>query len=739
MRRPAYWNIKARAALTLGFGLLLALTGLIVYALPGGFALEENIALDVLFKQRGQRAPPEQVMLVSIDKTAAEQLGMAEDGEVWPREYHARLIDRLSEAGASVIVFDMFFHRPRDGEETARLARSMRSAGNVVVFAKLEREVQSIPGGAYNLERVVPPLPVIHDAAAAAAPFALPKVPVKVNQFWTFQAAAGDVPTMPAVALALYAKQDQPRLFELLQERYPQHTARWQAVRADPDIKGRLAQLREFFRQHPALGQELLRALREQPGLVHEPGASPRLQALLALCLGPERRYLNFYGPPRSITTVPYHQVLDPEADLTRFKDKVVFVGFSEERQPEQKDSFYTVYSQSSGLDLSGVEIAATAFANLLAQESLRMPEMWDYLALIVFFGLALASLNMLPSARVFVAACVVMGAIYGLICLYAFARHGYWLPLFIPVLVQTPLALFLGLAWRHQQLKRERARIRQAFGYYLPESVVEELARDARRLAAPSERMYGVCMATDAAQYTRLAESLAPEELASYMNEYYACLFKPVREHGGIISDVVGDAMLAIWSARAPERRLRRQACMAALEALHAGADAGRLQTRLGLHAGEIMLGNIGALDHYEYRAVGDIVNTASRIEGLNKQLGTSLLVTGEVLADLDGFVSRELGMFRLAGKQQPLVIHELLGLEAHCGERERALCRHFSQGLHAYRRQECRAAMVEFQRALTVRPDDGPSRFFLQRCEQHARGDLPWPADGVIVVPKK
>ncbi len=248
--------------------------------------------------------------------------------------------------------------------------------------------------------------------------------------------------------------------------------------------------------------------------------------------------------------------------------------------------------------------------------------------------------------------------------------------------------------------------------------------------------------MASDAAQYTQLAELLTPEALSSYMHDYYEHLFKPVRAHGGIISDVVGDAMLAIWSAREPESQLRRQACEAALEALDAGQaphSSIDLRTRIGLHAGEIMLGNIGALDHYEYRAVGDIVNTASRIEGLNKQLGTSLLVSETVLSGLDGFVSRVLGAFLMVGKKKAIVIHELLGRQSDCDQQLHQLCEHFAEGLCAYQRHDWQSATDCFQQALELSPEDGPSRYYLERCTLHVQEMLPLPLDGVIVMQSK
>ena len=125
-------------------------------------------------------------------------------------------------------------------------------------------------------------------------------------------------------------------------------------------------------------------------------------------------------------------------------------------------------------------------------------------------------------------------------------------------------------------------------------------------------------------------------------MNRYYAVLFEPVKRHGGLVQDVVGDSMLAIWATTEPDASLRNRACLAALDIAAAvdrfNADSGRLAlpTRIGLHSGRLLLGSVGAMDHYEYRAVGDIVNTATRLEGLNKHLGTRMLVSADVLEGL-------------------------------------------------------------------------------------------------------
>jgi adenylate cyclase len=235
---------------------------------------------------------------------------------------------------------------------------------------------------------------------------------------------------------------------------------------------------------------------------------------------------------------------------------------------------------------------------------------------------------------------------------------------------VQAPLALFVATALHYRAAKQDRLRIRELFGYYLPEAVVERLVREGFHPGQDRESVFGVCLYSDAAQYATLSEGMAPEQLANYMNDYYDVIFEPVRRHGGIVSDVVGDAMMAIWAARSDDHQIRAAACQAALEILdavkrrNASGEGPLLPTRIGLHCGAMTMAHVGARDHFEYRAVGDIVNTASRLEALNKDLGTSVLVSADTVAGLDNIVSRPLGSRRLAGKQSPIEVHELTGL---------------------------------------------------------------------------
>jgi adenylate cyclase len=339
------------------------------------------------------------------------------------------------------------------------------------------------------------------------------------------------------------------------------------------------------------------------------------------------------------------------------------------------------------------------------------------------------------------------LALLYVLVARWQFVTAGTWYPLLLPLGVQLPLAFVGAVLWRYLDTDRERRNVRQAASYYLPETLVDAVAKDVAAFRESTSVLYGTCLFTDAEQYTAVSEQMTPEALGDFMNTYYAVLFEPVQRHGGRVSDVFGDSVLAIWAAAQLEPALQERACRAALDIAAAiqqfkqSAETWHFPTRIGLHTGPILMGNVGAYDRYEYRALGDIVNAASRIEGLNKTLGTRILASQEVVCQLDGFLTRELGAFQLVGKSQPLVVHELL-----CGIDEvrpyqHLLCAQFAAALDAYRKREWDRAIEQFS-ALIHHPStqgDGPSLFYVKLCEQYKAHPPRATWTGVVRVSQK
>jgi adenylate cyclase len=734
-----------KPAKTVLLGTLTGILGILASCIPFVLDLEEKAGLDWLFTLRGPRSPPSDVVVVAIDKLSADTLGLPSDPVKWPRQYHAQLIDRLVKAGAAVIVLDIFFGEPRAARDDAALASAIGKAGNVILFAYTKKEISPLGGrgsGEMITQRLVPPVTPIATQALALAPFPLPVFPVKVSQFWTFTPGTGDLPTVPLIALQRYAASVYPDLLELLDHSLSSgRRALLDSALQPPDgtkIISSMQALHAVFGNDPALAPRMTEALSGKLHSRFTPRQRRLLRALIGMYGDGESRYLNFYGPARSITTLPYVRVLRPgEAGQQRvdLRGKAVFVGYSERLQPERLDEFFTVFSQKSGVHLSGVEIAATAFANLLENMPVRPLPMPGWFLLVfawgALIGTVVRSLPVLPA----VAATAALAGLYLGIGTVAFGHAAVWLPLMVPLFVQAPFALFGATLWHYLEVRRERENIRTAFGLYLPSAVVDRLASDTAAGRAEGELMYGTCLYSDAGHYTRLSEHMKPEALAGMMNDYYQSLFQPVREHAGIISDIVGDAMLAIWASRTPDNAMRRRAIEAALEIDDNLNRSSRpdtpqvLATRLGLHSGEILLGSIGAIDHYEYRAVGDIVNSANRIQGLNKTLGTRVLLSQEVLEGIDGFLTREVGTFLLRGKSRPLIIHELVGAQDAAGARDAVeRYRLFAEGLMAFREAHWKAAIEIFTQVTAARDSDAVSRFYLDlslRHQQHPPAD--------------
>lgn len=641
-------------------GSAIGLLGILAALFPPLQEISENADLSWLFGVRGTRSPPTEVVIVSIDKESSRELNLPNEPHKWPRSLHAQLVDRLHAAGARVIGFDVMFKEVQRPDTDAAFAQAIARAGNVILVDALD--VQSLRADRLAIERIIRPLQQFADAAHATAIFPLPKFPKRVNQFWVFKTGAGDMPTLPLVMLQAY----------------------WG----------------------------------KQPNEVN----ARRLQEINS---GPHSQYLNYYGPARTITTVPYFRAL--RDDTAVFKDKAVFVGLSEPFQTEQMDTFHTVYSQADGMDLSGVEIGATAFGNLLEASALRPLPPVASLALLLLWGMSLTLLCLvLPAGVAWVGALAACAIYFGGGALL-FTSANVWIPLFIPLVIQAPLAVFGVTLWCYWAESQEKRKVRDALGHYLPSGVVDEMADDIARRRDTQHLVYGVCLATDAEHYTALSERMSPQVLGKYMNQYYAAVFAPVRRHHGFVSDVVGDSMLALWaSLDMPDVQKRKAACQAALEIIHAVDEFNRtaplpLPTRIGVHTGEMLLGNVGALDHYEYRAVGDIVNTSSRLQGLNKILGTRVLVSSATVEGVDGLLVCPLGDFMLAGKSSPVGVCELISETAKGDAQAQERCMRFSVALKRFRECDFVTAEQQFMALVENFPNDGAAKFFAARCREY------------------
>ena len=720
--------------------------GALLFLTPWVSQLEENFGLGWLFQLRGPQPPPEQVALVMMDTESMKVLGLERLHRKWPRQLHAQLIQKLSIAGAAVISFDVFFREPHNDAADEALSSAIQQAGNVLLFRYLHKDAIQLAtekgqGATVFSETLLDPAPIFAEAATALAPFALPGVPVKTSQFWKFKPEIGGLATLPTMAFQYYSL----GAYDAFNKVAPLNNARFPATSEEmlqsPGLEPYMKQMRSLFLEQG--GRNGYQHSRMKVN--DEVNTSQLLESLASMYSGNHSQFLNYYGPPRTIHSISYHRALSLSDDemQAQFKGKAIFVGVSEAFQWDQKDTFYTVYSDSkTGHNISGVEIAATAFGNLLQRTWIEPLGMSYELMLILLWGCLVGLLCRVLAAgkAVIVVFCLCAG--YAVVALETFTVASIWPPIIVPLVIQVLPALFFAIMLGYQEAHDERIKITHALGRYLPPQAVEDLAKSVRRIGGGAgETVYGVCLATDAEQYTQLSEQMEPAELRLFLNAYYEIVFQAIHDQGGIISDVVGDAVLALWVN--PERQMdeRIKACRAALNLMSAVERFNqqqlkyKLPTRIGLHYGEICIGDVGAGKHYEYRAIGDVVNTATRIESANKYFGTRLLISSEGLTDINNMRTRELGLFRLAGKSKEIHLFELLGDERECAEEATVrLLTEYEQALSIFKSRKWEDAAHSFSRIAQKYANDGPSLFYLDLCNKykHLPPDERW--QGVI-----
>lgn len=311
-----------------------------------------------------------------------------------------------------------------------------------------------------------------------------------------------------------------------------------------------------------------------------------------------------------------------------------------------------------------------------------------------------------------------------------------------LPGLLAPLAATAFGL-FSHGRAARQRERdLEKALALGLSRKGSEKLVALLRGHEG-GRSVHGVCLCSDIEAYTRLSETLSPAATTEALNRYFARFLPVVEAHGGHVMDIVGDSAMCLWLADDSSADACRQACAAALE-LHrlmneapAGDDTA-LPTRFGLHYGPVFLGEVGADARRELRVVGDIVNTSSRIQSINKALGTRILASSAVLAHHThapgaGY-ARPLGRFVLAGKRSPIDLHELSPAPQPADARQA-----FDTARQAYADGALDLARLHLRIALAASPGDGPAHFYVERCESRLAGQPLPDADGCIVLTQK
>lgn len=589
----------------------------------------------------------------------------------WPRAWHGRLLDRLSEAGVAVVAFDALFSEPSTLGEDRAFAEAIRRAGNVVLAADLiyrERD------GVSQWLRVEP------------------------HALFT---EAGAVPGFASVQLD---KDGVQRLLPQFRDAF------W------------LQTLRRFDQAHP--------------GVVSLLEASPDMRV----------RYL---GGPHTFKYIPYYQMLEPDKYLPPhwreyLKDNIVLIGRDLKATTEvgsaQADMFQTPFFAMNNELMPGVEIHANLIANMTSGNPVReAPRSWQFGLWFVAAALSLLSMQRWRPVKSGLIGLGLVGAI-GAGDFLLFGRGLLWLPAAHAALTVSLIYLAQGgVAYFIEQ--RQRRQIKQAFSMYVSPLVVEKIIAHPEQLKLGGERQELTLLFTDLAGFTTISEALGADQVTQILNRHLSEMVEIVFRYHGTVDKFIGDAVMAFWGAPIPDPEQSLHAVQAAVAMqqkiasmrqdllAHGGPD---LHMRIGLHRGECIVGNMGGVGRFDYTAVGDAVNLASRLEGVNKVYGTGILISDSVAQAIgDKLALRQVDTVRVKGK------HLGVPIFTPCDD---ARLKDMSEAaLAAYAGGEWEVCQERWQAVIDIYPDDPVAHAFLARLRDMESAGWPKAWDGITTLETK
>jgi adenylate cyclase len=639
----------------------------------------------------GRNPTPENIVLINLDEASHQDLDQPL-AQRFDRRMHAALVDRLTTAGARMIIFDILFHDPNP-EQDGIFAAALQKHGNVVLAAEIVENRSEVN----TQQRLLLPTPELRKVAK----WGLTDVPIDTD---------GVV----------------RRIRHLI-----------------PTDFGDKPSLSEFVRQKIT-------------------STSPPTAA--------EMEFINYYGPAGSFITYTYGGViLDRGIPQDAFRDKIVIVGSNQKSglTDSGKDVFPTPYlpipvkddnDEESQKLTPGMEIQATIIANLLEGKRITplRPKTELWLVVAAAFVLS-ATACLLPPVRG-VLLCVGLGAGIAVFAVLMRQHDGLQFLWTIPVFGQMPLVSGLALGGHYFIEYSARWRLRRAFKSYMSDEQARQIDENAVSLELGGKEVNATILFSDLAGFTTMAEGLPPQAVSKALISYFERATEGILDNDGTIIKYVGDSVMATWGAplkvdreadRAIDAAIQMQVASAVPITLETadGTIQQVLETRVGINSGLGLAGNLGSRRRFDYSVIGDTTNTAARLEGLNKMLGTSILVSKAVLdkcVEPDRFLRRRMGSFFLKGKKQPIVVFEILGLskdpEAVIRKRRQEYLDFYQQGIDASMEGDAITAHACFQKSLPLHdrlPECPASRLHLDALEACRRESREW--RGEIVLDSK
>ncbi|MCG6908768.1 MAG: adenylate/guanylate cyclase domain-containing protein [Deltaproteobacteria bacterium] len=712
--------------------ILIAL-GILLYLIEIPFLeLVELKTVDLRFAGRKNVSQNSKVVLAVIDEKSVDREGKW----VWPRSKIADLVTKLSDAGAEVIALDLVMSEPDeksvvstiagiernltnlDADNKAYLEKLKKSSDNdrLLADAILGSKAKVVLGYFFQMEKE-------HSGDEDEALAREEAHSIRSSRYGITRYLSGSAMQAPLFK-AMVANGNIPSIASTTE--YSGYFNMF------PDIDGVVRWIPAVisYRDETYAPLSLMTVsalLGERPRLMVADYGVEKVEigpyAIPTDELG--RIMINYRGDAKTFRHISITDILNGEVPADVFSGKIVMVGAT-------AVGIYDMRVTPFSSVFPGVEIHANIVDSVLSRDFLFQPAwagVFD-IAVIVLAGAILGFV--LPRVSVFpgiaTAGLLFFGHMY--FCRYIFNARGWILNMVYPLMVI--LAVYIGItAYKYLVESRQKRFIRNAFSTYLAPTVVKKLIDSPETLELGGEERDITAFFSDVQGFTSISEKLTPAELVELLNEFLTEMTDIILQHEGTVDKFEGDAIIAFFGA---PNELGNQAETAAITCVHMQKrlhelrlkwkSEGRpeLKMRIGLCTGPAVVGNMGSRNRMDYTMMGDTVNTAARLEGVNKVYGIYSLVCEQTFKRAgDRVVGREIDAINVVGKKEPVVVYQLLGFPEETDEKIRGTIQHYAAGLQNYRQMRWDDALACFQAALEISPDDGPSMTMAGRCREY------------------
>ena len=434
---------------------------------------------------------------------------------------------------------------------------------------------------------------------------------------------------------------------------------------------------------------------------------------------------IRYEGPHGTFPSVHYYQALLPGMlPAGYFKDKIVLVGLDVHASPEvmrgQADLYNSPFLDAEGGVMPGVEIHANIISNLLQGRTLAPASQAINTSVAAVLVLGVGFVGLRRSPAVTVATLLASGVTLLAFSYVLFDYHNFWLSPLLPI-VAASWVFIVQTAVGFLTERRRALETKRAFAQYVPAEVVNRLIEQPELLELGGEERELTLLFADLANFTTMSEKLAPRAVVAMLGKYFDAMSTVIYRHCGTVDKYIGDGIMAFWGAPLPDERHAERALQAAIDMQHRFKALARqlgkkgvpaMSMRIGIHTGNVIVGNVGSRARFAYTAIGDAVNLASRLEGANKAYGTSILLSEATVRRLEGRVPlRPVDSVMVKGRSDAVMIF------TPCADA--ALANLSSAALDAFNRRALGESLVLWRQLLSTYPADGIATAFVNRIE--------------------